>query len=277
MIGILRTLSVVSVAAVLSGCVNLTAVRDYSLESASTVGNKEAVALYVTSEERLQSMLEEPRRNPAKLEERRAQVEAIQQISDVLKAYFESLAAVADGTVTDFSKSVGVVTRGVDKLQPGRFTADEIAAARSVGQALARLATDGARHRKLKSILVQANPDVQKLIGALREIVRSDIVATLDTEAAAVRNRYETLAKEAEAARVSPGLAVLLRDRQHDLAERRAREKSALEAYLVALEKISQGHEKLATAGSLSAKELAKQLKVHEAEIKAASKAISKL
>jgi hypothetical protein len=260
-----------------AGCVNLGAVRDFSKESAATLKNQEPLELYVQSAERQASYDMRGAKDSGGLEERRRQSQSITIGSTILVRYFETLATLADESLTDFSKEAGSLTNGIQKLEPGLFTADEASAFQSLTQLVARAATDRARQHQLRRIVKEADPHVQTALGALRNIAGRDIKMSLTTEADAVHKYYTTMIMEARDAKSPRGLEALLRERESELIGRTQTEQKALDGYVSALETVAKGHRSLVTASSFSAKETIRQLKSYQTEIKSAAKAVQKL
>ena len=238
------------------GCVNLAAVRDYAQEASTLSAHRGVSNDLVATKERLYVYAQ---KDPGadglkavKLEQ--AEFDHEQQ---TLVKYMASLAALADNDLASFETEIGQAgeaagrTNKLDPAQVGLLT--------SVGELVARVATDYGRERKIRALVQRTDPAVQDLINKLLSLVRDSYLASLDTE----KEGAEEFVREAKSEKIA-GLSRLtdfvLRDHLQLIEARR----TSAEAYAKALEQIGRAHAELAhNLGSFTAKEFVVQLKIY--------------
>lgn len=251
-----------------SGCVNLVSVSRFAKVSAATADSDVLIADYVGSLERQRRLEREDLRPQldAQLATREEQRQRLLAAQRVLADYLSVLGALA-------ADEVPVVTAELDALKAslstarlsgdgeGQLNTATVEAAVSLTALLARVATDFARQAELKQLLLAADAPFAAVVAGLREVFDRDLRAQLENEHVALRKRFKAWEASAKAAKDDDGAApiarLLLEERELELEQKVKR----LDAYLAALDAISEGHRELVkNASKLDTGDLKKKL-----------------
>jgi len=243
-----------------SGCVNLAAVRDYAQEASTLSAYRGVSADLVATKERLYVYAQKDPGADGLKEVKLEQAEFDQEQQTLVK-YMAALAALADNDLVSFETEIGQAgaaagrTNKLDPAQVGLLT--------SVGELVARVATDYGREHKIRELVQRTDPAIQDLISKLLSLVRGSYLASLDTE----KEGAEEFVREAKSEKIA-GLSRLtdfvLRDHLQLIESRR----TSAQAYAKALEQIGRAHAELAhNLGSFTAKEFVAQLKTYGSDL----------
>jgi len=262
---ILRRGLLFAAAAVLSGCANLNAVRDFAAEAESISSYQTIPADFVNANVRRQALYGRDE-SVDKLQSYKDYQELFVARQAVLTTYMGALVAVADDDVINYQKNIDAAANAATKADVlDKSSADLIASAANL---VAKLATDGARRKLLRDIVTRCDPAIQELTSALAETVSNDYVAFLNGEDRAADSLREDAAQSQNL-----GLKRLthytLREHAIELAQR----KESAAAYAKALAKIGAGHAQLAAhIGDFSAKQFVAEIKGYQDELKSLEK-----
>ncbi|MBX3386724.1 MAG: hypothetical protein KF768_09150 [Phycisphaeraceae bacterium] len=256
-------------AATLSACVNVTAVRDFALHAAAvtqdatvsrlgpeSVERSLALAHASPSADALRETLEAARRDSAR-------AQAIQRI---VTEYFLSVARLADDQRIEFDSELLAFTdaaAGVGVLRNQR----DAAATRSILNLIARAATDAHRRARLAEVIRTADEPLAHLLDALTELAERGTLSALDDESALAELAFGTTEREArdslEPARANHTASTLRTLRREHARTQEARS-AFLRAHVAALREIREAHALLARdAATTGPRELAAFLRPH--------------
>lgn len=240
-----------------ASCTNLTAVRDWSKTSLEATQYNEIVTTYADTPERLK------RYDPSKpwdiqVALRKNQAEALKQILSVVSDYMAALATLAADSTIDYGKDVDSLTTSIGKLNAG-ISPETLGA---VGSLARTMLVTGARiyqAKQVANIIEDANRPLQTVLkGQLRQIVDKYFREDLMAEKRYIDWYYDNLVHTG-----SPSLAakVALEEWKELRLQQNATRVKAVEAYLVVLDKVAEGHQKLYdNRNKLDAKTLVKDL-----------------
>jgi hypothetical protein len=182
---------------------------------------------------------------------------------NVLASYFNALNHLAANEIVSYDKDIDGFA---GKLQAAaRFPAPATDAVKGLAKFLADGIAGGYQRKKLADALTAADPHVTALTNALGRIVGVEYVRDLDNEEDSLKNRYRDAMRSDQH---SDAVALLVqRQWRHDL-DTLIKRKAAAADYQKVLEKVRDGHKKLASrAAHWSAAELAKELGPYTASI----------
>ena len=106
---------------------------------------------------------------------------------------------------------------------------------------LTKVTSDRWRQRQLRDLIEQSNPPIQRILGALKQIVSDGFGGDLQTEGAAIQNYYSTLIMESNDPAGKAALAEWKELRTSQVQDR----SQAVQTYRTILDNISDGHQQL--------------------------------
>jgi hypothetical protein len=189
---------------------------------------------------------------------------------DVLANYFNALNSLSSNQSVSYDKEIDGFA---GKLQAAaKFSAPATDAVKGLAKFLADAAGSAYQRKKLVEALNQADSDVTTLTDALGRIVGVEYVRDLNNEEDTLKNRYRDAMRSNQH---NDAVALLLQQGwMVDLATIRKR-KSAAADYQKVLEKVRDGHKRLASnASRWSAAELAKELGPYTVSIQSLANSI---
>jgi hypothetical protein len=255
--GWLLTVTVLCIVIFATSCTTLTAVREWSKTSLEATQYNELVTTYANTPERLK------RYDPSgpwddQISLRKSQAEALKQILSVVSDYMAALAILSADSTVDYSKDVDTLTKAIGGLNAGIST-DTLGAVGSVVKTILGAAAKAYQARQVATIVEQANGPLQVILrGELRQIVDQDFRTDLKVEKAALDRYYDSLQQTGSP---SPAAKEALKEWKELRLEQNAIRVKAVDAYLVVLDKVAEGHQKLYdNRNKLDAKTLIKDL-----------------
>jgi hypothetical protein len=252
--------------AVLGGCVNLEAVRDFAKTSAATADYQQVVSDYVESPLRrvryaAPGAADDLKKTAARRKEQRPRLEAAQ---GVLVKY---MAALGDAAADELPRVDSEIDGFLKALEGAKFVGDADAAigketasaAATVAKVLTRVVLDSWRRREVAEVVQETDGNIQVVVAGLQEIIENDFVQSLKSEEADVRFPFEAWLAATKSfkdpAGTPPPMQILLEERLDLIAKKRQN----AESYAEVLGKIGKGHAELAD----------KTIKLDDAELKA--------
>jgi hypothetical protein len=169
-------------------------------------------------------------------------VKGIEEVSQVLSAYFGTLNSLASFNTATTSTDMGKLASNASDL--AKLNSDRKNALQSLAQIITQITSSSYQAKHLRDDIVNANPHIQSVIATLQEAVgKGSYLNLLAKEQGALKIRNE------EFIRTNPGSpeSILLLDHQWktDSDALNAKERSA-NAYIAALALIGKGHKDLA-------------------------------
>jgi hypothetical protein len=244
-----------------SGCVNLSAVRDFAQEASTLSAHRGVSDDLIATKERLYVYAQrEPK--PDDFKEVKIEQQEFDHEQQTLVKYMASLASLADNDVSSFEKEFAQAGNAASKAN--LLDANKVSALTSAGDLAARLATDYGRERKIRELVGRTDPAIQDLISKLLGLIRGSYMASLDTE----KQGAEEFIREAKSEKIE-GLSrltdLVMRDHLLLIEARR----DSAETYAKALERIARAHGDLAGhLGDFTTKEFIAQMKEYSDSIK---------
>ena len=224
------------------GCsTNLKAIQDFANLSAESAEYTALVDEYIEFPNR-QKRYQPPSRH-ASLEtmaqERATQKTALLLRQSIVETYMNSLGHLAADELVDNTEELGNLSTA---LQSHAGTnPEETEAYKKIAEILTKVASDRWRQRQLRELIEQSNPPIQRILGALKQIVSDGFGGDLQTEEAAIQNYYSTLIMES----TDPaGKAALAEWKELRTSQVQGRSQ-AVQTYRTILDNISDGHQQL--------------------------------
>ncbi len=267
---------------IVSGCVDLKAIRAFSEISSQSATYTNFTDDYVRSIERQKSYQQEDRqKNPdAIIKEREAQRLVFLAIHKEISAYMTTLASLSSNNVISYDHSLDEMAKKMEAIkgenEKNFFKKGEVDAFKSLARLLAKATTNSYRRKDLKQFIELSNKDFQIIIGLLKRFIEIDYIGSLESEKVAVKKYYEDFIKNAK---LNPdqqiGIEFLSTDRQNAIETKR----KGAESYEKILNKIGEGHQLLYDKRSEieSSKQLMVTMKVYEKDISALYKTLKEL
>lgn len=261
-----------SIAVLVCGCANLSAIREFAKISASTAEYTQLTKEYVQWPETQKRY--EPAEQHATLEnvlsQRKSQEKNLLLRHSIIEEYMEALGNLAaDEVVTKEVDALGSAVRGAEFIteeEKEKFTA--------VANVLYTASTYAWRQAKVKDYVRTANSPIKEIIAGLKKIVDEGFLGDLENEEVAVQNHYRKIIKESSD---KAGIAALEEWRDSKL-ESIAKRREVIKTYSLSLQKISDAHQKLYDAVSsdiVISKEFLAQMSRYAKDIQAAYKTIT--
>lgn len=240
-----------------ASCTNLTAVREWSKISLEATQYNEIVSTYADTPARLK------RYDPSKPWDiqsalRKNQAEALKKILSVVSDYMAALSILSADSTIDYGKDVDSLITSIGKLN-AEISPETLGAVGSLVKTMLGAAAKAYQARQVANIIEEANRPLQEILkGQLRRIVDKYFREDLMAEKRYIDWYYDDLAHTG-----TPSLAakVALEEWKELRLQQNASRVKAVEAYLVVLDKVAVGHQKLYdNRNNLDAKTLIKDL-----------------
>ena len=269
-------------ALVVSGCVDLKAIRAFSEISSQAAGYTNFTNDYVRTIERQKTFQQEDQQGNLDtiIKEREAQRDVLLAIHKEISAYLTALAKLSSDNIISYDHSLDEVSRKMETIkdEDGEqfFKKEEVDAFGGLARLLAKVSTDSYREKELKEIIESSNKDFQVIIALLKRFMEIDYDGSLKNEKVAVKMYYKDLI---ENARLNPdqqaGIELLSTDRQNTIDRKR----KAAESYVKILSKIGEGHQLLYDKRSQieSSRKLKVTIEGYEKEISGLFKAVKEM
>ena len=251
-------LAALAVSVATAGCADLSSVRDWSGSSLQGVQFASVVETYADTPKRLAHYDADARDFHEQQAELRAkQAEALELQLALISDYMAALNALAADDVTEYSRDVRTLTKALEDT--GVVSGPTVGAAGKLATTLLEAATNAWRRYQVTRLIEQANDPLQTLLGGeLASIVGEDFRRDLAIERQFLDRYFEDLLRDPEGdatGRAALNEWFILRK------EENARRQAAIDAYLVILDKVAEGHQRLYDErNDLAAKALAKDL-----------------
>ncbi len=251
-------IAALAVSVTIAGCTDLSSVRDWSGSSLQGVQFASVVETYADTPERLAYYDADAQDfHQQQAEIRAKQGEALELQLALVSDYMAALNALAANGVTEYSKDVRTLTEALEDT--GVVSGPTVGAAGKLATTLLEAATNAWRRYQVTRLIEQANDPLQTLLaGELASIVGEDFRRDLAIERQFLDRYFEDLLRDPEsdaAGRAALNEWFILRK------EENARRQAAIDAYLVILDKVAEGHQRLyEERNDLAAKALAKDL-----------------
>ena len=268
----LIVLSLLAAIAFLSACTNLSAVREWSATSVEATQYNEIVATYADTPERLNRY--DPSANwEQQIVIRQNQAEALKKILSVVSDYMRALSILASDNIIDYDEDVDSLTSGIAQLDAG-ISEETLGAVGKIVKALLGAATGLYQKRQVAQIVGLANAPLQTILSQeLRDIVDQDFRRDLRIEKAQMRRYYNSKIQTGNPSDAAQVAIMEWKEWRQDQIDRRI---MAVDAYLVVLDTIADGHQQLYdNRNRLGAKDLIKKLYAHANELRKQIKILS--
>lgn len=225
-----------------TGCVNLSAIREFADISAESAAYTALVDDYVKSPERQKRYQEKEdlqKQLDRTSEERRSQKELLLLRHAVIEEYMDALGQLASDEAATYDKGIDALGKAVkDNKFAEKKEADAVSA---IAKLLVRAVADGWRQRKLKQLIERSDAHLETAINALSKVVKEGFAGDVKNERIAINNYHKTkMMNSSDPA----GIAALEEWKALRLAKMDDRDESIL-AYTEVLTKIKDGHRKL--------------------------------
>lgn len=238
----LHTVLLLAFAGIATACTDLSAVREWSSTSMQAAQFNGIVATYADTPMRLALYDAD---GAATYEEEAAvraeQAKALEAQLALIADYMSALAALSADGATDYSKDVGALTKSLKDT--GQVSSNTLGAVGKLATTLLNAATKVWQKNKVGELIEQANAPLQEILREeLRLIVDQDFRRDLSRESLLLDTYFEPLLRfggGSEPANAALQEWFLLRQSEN------ARRVAALDSYLVVLDKIAEGHQKL--------------------------------
>lgn len=242
-------LTVVAIAAVLltagiSGCASFKEVRTFASLSANAAGYEMLTSDYIRALDRRKQY--QPQKFHGDLEtmkiRREAQRASLDLLQQTVTDYMQGLGSLAAGDIRTFDRSLDNLSSSLNEAT--LLDRNEKEAIGALSTLLARTVTTLYRQHEMKRLIHDGNQPLQDVIAATRKIVKSGIVADLQTESALAGRYYDNfmLAPDNPVEPVAMALAKEARAEALDRVDNRIR---GAQRYDAVLEKIARGHQYL--------------------------------
>ena len=237
----LRFIAFACLALIVSGCANLTAIREFASTSSDAAQYSQLVVAYVDTPSRMKRY--EPVSQRATLDrqvgERMAQQERLLLRQKLIQEYMDALGQLAGDELTIYDKeldALGNAAKTAKFVDQGEATAFA-----AVSKVLVLAVTDRWRRGKLVTLIEETDGPFQVVVGALVKVVEQDFAADIANEREALNKYYTGLEGEGKD---TAGLAALAEWRELREGQIKGHE-IAIRNYTVVLKTIAVGHHKL--------------------------------
>ncbi|WP_146260441.1 hypothetical protein [Algoriphagus chordae] len=275
-------LVLISFPLVLSSCVNLKSVADYSATSIVSIKNFEQID-YSFLQHCLDRCTDEAIR---KYEIKRAQecscelyIEAdsvTQVFYATIEGYFEGLGLLSQNELTNYSSDALVNAMTAEEFGPLKIDERLASAFSSLSNTLLRATTDSYRRKKLAQYIEEANEPIQVLLEKFEIIISSNLKGELRFKRERLYAYYmdmkmnQTLNSDYEKGKAATDY--------YQALEAIQRKEMELELFGESLAEIAEGHQVLyENRNKLSVKSLQDLLKVHSSNVKTLISEFNKL
>lgn len=257
------------------GCAsNLKAVQDFANLSAESAEYTALVDEYVEFPKR-QKRYQPPARHASldtMAQERATQKAALLLRQHIVETYMNALGRLAGDELVDNTEELAKLSAALQN-QAGT-SPQEAEAYEKIAGILTKVASERWRQRQLRSLIEQANPSIQRILEALKQIVSDGFGGDLQTEEAAIQNYYSTLTMESTDPAGKAALAEWKEFRMSEVQERT----NAIQTYRTVLDNIATGHQQLFDGRQdLDNKQVLQQVAHSVKDLRALLEAIKKL
>ena len=250
--------------ALITGCANLTAIREFADISAQSADYTGLVDNYVESPVRQKWY--QPDSMHESLEttnkQRQEQKERLKLRHMLIEEYMDALGQLAADEIVTYNKEIDALGKAV---QQNKFLDKKEAAAFSaISKVLVKAVSDNWRRRKLKNLVDKSNDSFQIVVGSLKKIVDEGFSGDIENERLAINKYYKGIIVQSNE---KACIAVLneWRELKNSKIEER---KKAIKDYSTILNKISRGHQDLYdNRKKMSRKELLAQMRHYAKDI----------
>ncbi|MFH0781891.1 MAG: hypothetical protein V2B20_08060 [Pseudomonadota bacterium] len=242
------------------------AIKEFSDISANTAEHTKLTKEYVQwpqTQKRYQAEAEYKRLDDI-ANQRALQEKTILLRHSLVKEYMDALGQLAADEAVTYDKEMDNLGKATKEAK--LVNAEEADVFSAVAKLLLKASTDAWRQDKLKDFVKTANPDIKVVIGGLKQIMDQGFIGDLDDEDIAVQKYYRAIVLESKD---KAGIAAINEWRDVKLDSITNRRK-AIKAYSLALEKISDAHEKLNNAinvNNITSKEFLGQMSRYAKDI----------
>jgi len=158
----------------LLGCADLTVVRQYSRESSQLAAYTDLTVRYRDTFAREEPYLDERTlQSELALDAQRKQsIDDLMKIHQCLTSYMDTLGRLAGDDAFSLAEEIDTVGGRIREIPDLGITADHVDAYVKVTQIIARWATASIQEKAVRSMVVEGDPQVQKLVAAMRLLVK---------------------------------------------------------------------------------------------------------
>ena len=235
-------LSTILLVAFSQGCsTNLKPIQDFANLSAESAEYTALVDEYLEFPSR-QKHYQPPSRHAtldAMARKRATQQTSLLLRQAIVETYMHALGRLAADEIVDNTEELAQLSAALQTQAV--TTPQETEAYEKIAGIVTRAAGDRWRQQQLQDLIEQANPPIQKILGALQHIVTDGFGGDLQTEEAAIQNYYSTLIMESTDPAGKAALAEWKDLRLFQVQER----SEAVQTYDTLLKKISDEHQQL--------------------------------
>lgn len=237
------TLGVLCAILLITSCMDLKAVREWSQTSLEATQYNQIVATYADTPQRLKRYDPKPSIDYDEVTKtREKQGKEITRILSVVSDYMSALAALSSDSQFDYSKDITSVTEGIQGLGTN-ISDDQLGAVGTIVTLLGNAAAQVYQAKQVASVIEQANEPLQTILkGDLRTIVDSFFRQDLVQEKSWLTKYYEDLQL---AGRPNQAAVVSITEWMELRSEQNKKRMNAVNAYVNILDKVSEGHQKL--------------------------------
>ena len=180
--------ALLSLLALLPGCVSMQAVKDYSSYSRSTVESVNPVAKDFYSS-CLRANSYKPWKSYSKCASEQEASKAIMKVAEVLDAYGAALGALASDELVDYSADVAKLTAEVKKLK--NFDDKKVYALGKLSSLIANAATSAYQQKEVVKFIQAGDDSVTTVSNGLADIVASNYSQAIKLELSAWEDGYK--------------------------------------------------------------------------------------
>ncbi|MBA2660006.1 MAG: hypothetical protein H0U72_10890 [Nitrosospira sp.] len=263
-------LTVVLLAATLSGCASFKEVRAFASLAANAVNDETLTRDYIGALDRRKQY--QPSKFHSELEAQKLRRETQRASMDLLQQmmtdYMQSVGGLASGEIRTYDKSLGDLSASLNKAT--LLDSSEKEAVGAISAILSRAVTAAYRLHELQKLIGEGNQPLQDVINATRKIAKKGIVADLQVESNLVERYYDNFmfAPDNPAEPVAMALA---REARVEALGRVDSGIRNIQSYDAVLEKIFEGHQYLYDhRDMIGSADFNRQLKSHSDELRTA-------
>lgn len=249
---------------VVSGCTNLSAVRQYSETANGSLSMVPDVVGDFTGSCKRRAHFQ-PDDSTPNCETIKKLSEPLTEVVSVLQKYIQSLGKLASDEVVTYTENLDSLEKEIDGLD--KFDKEKVSAVTSIAKYVSKLATDVYRRDKVKNAIQENNQHIKVVTSVLADIIENDYKSLLETERETVDKYYKGI--NAQYSRNEP-LAVKLAMKEKDVhMEGVDTKRKAIVPLVELIKKIGTEHDKLnSKSGELDSKEVIELVKSYVDEAK---------
>lgn len=276
----MRFLTVCALAALLSGCANLQAVREFGQISSLSAGytrlsDDYARSPLVNKTYTMEADAQQRARLDAEYQQRLPQAAQLQVYHKTVAAYMATVAELAGDDIPTGAEEVdGLVDAAV---KADHLSEANAAPARAIGNLLTDAALNGYRHRELKKVIADANQPIQAVLASLVQSMQA-FDASLKIERANANRYYRALHAQARDNNREPVAAELAWAGLNAANAQFDEREKAIPLYIASLQRIAAAHQALYDGREhIDNQQLLADLKRYTKQIRAAYNAVRAL